>query len=132
MREYCVVICKFTSNVAIMLEDIIITITICIAVYFFVSFNRKKQRLVAIANQLPGPKALPVVGNALHFLRWNHNVIIIMLSLKSRQYRSLRNVLKTSPYLKNIAEIWKFVLSVNSSFFFYYIASNSRFSSFFL
>lgn len=37
------------------------------------------------------------------YIFWS-GIMTVILSLKSRQYRSLRNVLKTSPYLKNIAK----------------------------
>lgn len=84
-----VTVYKFASSM--MFTIIILIILICIGIKYLVPIYRKQLPLIQAGNALPGPKTLPLIGNANHFLLRNSDgniiVIFVVLFLRCFQFK---------------------------------------------
>lgn len=56
------------ESTSLTVSNIIFYVFVTTLVAYAVNFKRKRQRLEYLASKIPGPPALPIVGNGLAFI----------------------------------------------------------------
>lgn len=63
------VIMRYCEKIFLYFSPVTLAVIIMIATWI-VNYRRKRSRLVALMNKIPGPPALPIIGEFLLFIQY--------------------------------------------------------------